>query len=220
VELQEIKLQGMTYFEDFLEAPAALVSTVIAKATWTGGGTNGTQTVSASANGTMALATSSTASSTSILQFTSLASFLASKCPTFEALAQVSTLSNITSKMGLYSSGTNYAYVTNVNGVLSLVTNSNGAGAVTTALSGYPGAVAPVAATYMKVRIEVLPTVSGATTAGVNVWINDVQVPPSMLASNVVYSTATLGPYFYVDNAAAAVNNTLTIDYCQFSQNR
>lgn len=216
----------MTFYEDFLENPAVLASTVIAKAMWTGGGTNGTQTVTAAPNGTMVLASTVTASSTSTLQFTQ-AAFSMVKNPTFEALLQVNNVTaNLTARMGFYASASNWAYVKYDTALsttgLYLSTNNNGGSEVATPLTGYPGAVTMAAATYVKIRIEILPQATGATTAGMNVWINDIQVPPGLLPSTQLIQSplTTLIPYFYVDNKAAAQANTMTIDYAQFSQNR
>ncbi len=226
IELSEIKPYGMWLIEDFLEAPAALASTVIAKAHWTGAGTNGTQTVTANPNGTMVLATTATSSSTSTLTFTQQL-FSMVKNPSFEALLQVNNVTaNLTARMGLYASASNWAYVKYDTALsttgLYLSTNNNGAGEVATLLTGYPGAPSVAVNTYFKIRIEILPQASGATTAGMNVWINDIQVPPALLpATQLIQSPlTTLAPYFYLDNKAAAQANTMTIDYAQFSQNR
>src|SRR3990167_8462764 len=60
----------MVYFDDFMEAVAALAATTISSVHWTGGGTNGTQAIVAGVGGWMELDTTATGSRTSTLTFT------------------------------------------------------------------------------------------------------------------------------------------------------
>ena len=93
----------LVWEDDFMEAAAALASTVYSKAHWTGGGTLGTQAVIAGINGIMQLDTTATGSRSSTLTLTS-ANLDTLYAPKVEFCVNVSSITNSNVKVGLYAS--------------------------------------------------------------------------------------------------------------------
>lgn len=196
--------------DDFMETAALLASTVYSKAHWTGGGTNGTQTVTAGVGGTIALDTTNTGSRTSTLAFAT-ADFSTNYAPTLEFRLKTSNITNTKITAGWYVGANDYAWfmfdtATSAANIY-LSTRNNGATAVTTDTG-----VDLVAGTYYTFRLAI------AANETVTASINGVRVAASH--AGTVQQLATDVPYFYVDNKAASEAKVLTIDYVKVWQNR
>ncbi len=199
----------MYWCDDFMEAAAALASTVYSKAHWTGGGTSGTQTVTAGVGGTMVLATTSTGSRTSTLTF-STANFSSNYAPVFEARAKANGITTTRMALGWYVDANNYLLfefdTDDSASVISVVYNNAGGGEVR-----YPTTVT-LGTSYKKYRIEI------AADESFRCYIDDSLV--YYKAASTIAALATYKPYFYVDNKSTAVDRTLTIDYVKLWQIR
>lgn len=200
----------MMYEEDFNEVAAALASTVLPNAHWTGAGTNGTQAIIAGANGILQMDTTAGANSTSTMTFTN-ANFNTNNAPIFEAYIKTDLLTNRKVNVGMYASANDYIqfeFNTATDAAnIYLSTKNNGAAEVSEDTT-----VDLVANTYIKLRIDINADETFAA------YINDTRVNASH--AGTLRALTTFKPYFYVDNKDQAQSNKLDIDYVRIWQNR
>lgn len=208
-EVSGLRDRQMYWCDEFMEYPAVLASTVVTKAYWSGAGTNGTQTVTAGANGLMVLATSGTASSSSSLSFRA-ANFPLANAPVLETMFKVNGVTTTEVKVGWYQDADDYCYVefdTTDSATKIYVRHCKNGGSEVSVDSG----VTMSAGTYYTVRFELL------ADGGYKAYINGVLVRQAAAGS---LTSNSLVPYFSINNKTTAVDRQLTIDYVKLWQNR
>ena len=215
IEADLLNQAKMYWCDDFAEAGAVLGSTVYSKCHWTGGGTNGTQTVTASPGGTIVLATTATGNRTSTLTYSGACTFDNDLAWIWEARIKTTNITNTKIDLGMYLDAndeilfrfdTGSGEADAANGIY-LVTENDNAGEVLTDTT-----INLTANTYFTFRIEV------AADDSFEVYINGSEVLASH-PSNTIRDVLFV-PYFYVDNKAAAEAKNLSIDYCKIWQDR
>lgn len=208
----DIEIRRMKWEDDFLEGSNVLASTTFSKAYWTAGGTNGTATVTAGANGTMVLSTTSTGSRSASLAFAA-ADFSVVQQPSMEARLNLSAITNVTAGFwGFYASANDYVgfafrSATSATKILC-VAKSNGGTEVVLNTQITLGA-----GTNHKFGIDII----NLSTPIIRLYVDDQEI---QYFTGAVRALATMYPYFIIDNAAAAQENTMVIDYVKISQDR
>jgi hypothetical protein len=198
-------------FDEYISGSTALSSSVIAKAYWIGGGTDGTQTLETGATEDestyIKLSTTSTASRSSTIIFGRSLNPQSTRAD-IEFRIRVSSITNTTVKMGLYRDATHYAYflfdsATDANNLY--IASKDGAGDETTVNT----TVDLTTSAWFTFRIKVMAT-------DVYYYINDTQVGSA-------YTTQLNDPrtpYFYIDNNDQAEEKILYVDYVKIWQGR
>lgn len=204
----EIETERLQFQDVFVEAPAALASTIYSKAHWTGGGTNGTQSIVA--GGLMQLSTGALASSTSTLDFTN-AAFPNSLQPSMEIRLTTDALTNRKIEFGFYASANDYLLFrfdtgSSLDTSNFIIASKNNGGAEVAMSTLIP----PVAGTYNKFRIDIFSDSTFRLYVDNKLIIN--------FTGTIQSGLTTLKPHFYIDNKAVAQNNNLNIDYVKFSE--
>jgi len=200
----------MCWCDDFMEAAAALASTVYSKAHWTGAGTNGTQAIVAGLNGVMRLATTATGSSDSTLTYNGSGTFDNDKKWVWEARLLLDNITNTKINMGMYVDDNDhimFEFDTATDAAnIYLRTDNNNADP-----HQQDTGIDLTAGNLFTFTIEV------ADDDTFEVFINGTQVceTPDGTIRDVAFK-----PYFYVDNKAAAEDKHLDIDYCKVWQDR
>jgi hypothetical protein len=188
-------------FDEVIPAGGALASTVIAKAYWTGGGTNGTQTLNDDANGNyteIQLSTTDTASRTSTLLFNR---DISNTYRTLEVRAMIASATNTRILMGwTYSTDTEYLHFkfdTAASATLIYAETNDG-----TSVSASTGQSVSTGMWHTYRIVQVSNTFA-------YFYIDDVLV--QTLTTHL--SVRGMKPYFYIDNKNASELKRLYIDY-------
>ncbi len=196
---------------DFDEPAAALSSTTIAKALFTGGGTNGTQAIIAGVGGIMELDSSATGSSTSTLIQSNASVINRTKAPDLLVRAKTNALTNRKILFGLYKDASNYVMFEfdTDNGITpenwKIVSNNAGAGEVETDTG-----ITAVSATYSEFVIEV------AADGSIEAFIDEVKCN----AHSGTLADDAFALYAYINNKDQAQSNKLDIDCFIVEQER
>jgi len=207
-----IRQYSLVFEDDFMEASAALASTVWSKAHWTGSGTNGTQTITASVEGgQIQLDTTGTANSTSVLSFTNkIFKFTREPILDWGFRLDANTLANQKIEMGWYVD-TNDCLMFRIkpnDANLYLVTENNNAGEVET------DTLNDIAVqTWYNLRIEMI------TPTTFKIYLNNQEILSSH-SNNTVRDMDPFFPRFYIDNQANADNRYLSLDFVRVYQQR
>ena len=199
---------GWQFFCHFDEPANALASTTIAKAYFTGGGTDGTQAVAVTGNGVINLSTTATGSRTSTLTYSGPA-LDNDASPIFKTRFKLSNITNTKMNVGLYVDGNDYLMLefntTTDAAKIYVVSDNDNAGEVST-----DSGKEIVADTWHKLEIRTY------ADDNYSIYIDDNYI--SAVEGMNTIRDAGFKPYFYVDNKDQAEEKILSVDYVYISQ--
>jgi len=195
-------------FDENLAGDTALASTVIAKAYWDGSGTNGTQILKEGTNQDkntyVAISTTATANSTSILQS---GRYIGFDQICIEVRVRFSSKTNTAVKIGFQRDASNYSYFlfdTAVDAAKIYFNSSDGASS-----ASVDTGLVMITNAWRTFRIILYP---GAVRA----FIDDYLIP-----QGIQYVTAnSTKAYIYIDNKAAAEEKIAYVDYVKIWKGR
>jgi hypothetical protein len=198
----------MTSFFEFDEVAGA-IATSAAAFHWTGGGTDGTQAIAATANGSMLLDTTATGSRSSSLTYSAAGALALARNPVVSFRAVTDAITHRDIQMGFYVDGNDYAYFnfdTAVSATALTFNTRNNAGGVNVVGTG-------LTMDDANHDYEIRLFADGSVQA----FVDGVEVADEPAAT---VRAGNWVPYFRITNKAEAQSNTLGLDYVKISIDR